>query len=118
MLEEPLSSRDTGSQLFTEAQGRDIADYFTNETNSCSFAKKGGSGTTLNTLASKKIFPRINFQYLARFSPPEYQCENHFFPSRPDLPKFYDKDIKINKMGCLYVVIMLKLTNKFNALHA
>ena len=31
--------------------------------------------------------------------------------------KFYDKGLKINKMGCLKVVFMLKLTNKINVLH-
>ena len=53
-----------------------------------------------NTVLRKK-FPRINVQYSVRFSPAEYEYESHFFTSRPDLPKFYDKGQKINKIGCL-----------------
>ena len=48
----------------------------------------------------KKNFPRINFQYSVSFSPAEYEYEGHFFPSRPDFPKFYDKSLKIIKIGC------------------
>ena len=48
-----------------------------------------------------KKFPRINFQDSVRFSSAEYEYESRFFPSRPDFPKFYDKDLNINKIGCL-----------------
>ena len=45
--------------------------------------------------------PRINFQYSVSFSPAEYRYESHFLPSRPVFQKFYDKDLKINRIGCL-----------------
>ena len=69
------------------------------------------------TLACKKKFPRINFQYPVSIHPGKYEYETHFFPSRPDFPKLYDKSLKIKKMGCLYVVFMLKLINKINVLY-
>ena len=53
-----------------------------------------------NTGLQKK-FPRMNFQYFVSFFPAEYDYESHFFPSRPDFPKFYDKGLKINKICCL-----------------
>ena len=53
-----------------------------------------------NTGLQKK-FPRINNQDSVRFSPAEYEYESHFSPSRPDSPKFYDKGLNINKIGCL-----------------
>ena len=65
----------------------------------------------------QKKFPGLNFQYSVSFFPTEYEYESHFFPSRPDFPEFYDKGLKINKIGCLQVVFMLKLTNKLNVLH-
>ena len=49
----------------------------------------------------QKKFPGINFQDSIRFSAAEYEYESRFFPSRPDFPKFYDKGLKINKIGCL-----------------
>ena len=59
-------------------------------------------------LACKKKFPRINVQYSARFSPDEYKYESHFFPSRPDVRKRYDKVLKIKKKlftGCVYAEV-------------
>ena len=53
-----------------------------------------------NTGLQKKI-PGMSFQDSVRFSPAEYEYESRFFPLRPDFPKFYDKDININKVGCL-----------------
>ena len=67
------------------------------------------------TLAYKKS-PRIKFQYSVSYSPAEYESTNHFFPSRPDFQKNYDECLKINKIACLWVVFMLKLTKKFNVL--
>ena len=40
-------------------------------------------------------------QYSVSLFPAEYEYESNFFPSRPDFPKFYDKRLKINKIGCL-----------------
>ena len=54
-----------------------------------------------NYAGLQKNIPKINFQYLVSFPPAEYEYENHFFPSLPDFPKFYDKGLKINKIGCL-----------------
>ena len=49
----------------------------------------------------QKKFPRINFQYLVSLNPAEYEYESHFFASRQDFPKFYDKGLKTNKIGFL-----------------
>ena len=59
----------------------------------------------LITLTFKKIL-RKNFLYSVRF-----------FPSCSHFPKFYNKCPKINIIDCLYVMFMLKLTNKFIVLH-
>ena len=48
----------------------------------------------------QKKFPKINFRYSISFSPAEYESESNFFLSRPDLTKFYDKGLKINKIRC------------------
>ena len=64
----------------------------------------------------QKKIPRKNFLDSVRFFPAEYEYKSRFFPSRPDFPKFYDKGLNINKIGCLQVVFMLKLTNKINVL--
>ena len=48
-----------------------------------------------------KKFPRMNFQYSVSFSPAEYKYERHFFPILSKFLKFYDKCLKINKIGCL-----------------
>ena len=71
----------------------------------------------LNNTDLPKNFPRINFQHSVSFSPAEYEYERHFFPLRPDFQKFYNKGLKINKIRCLWLVFMLKLTNNFNVLH-
>ena len=68
------------------------------------------------TLAYKKI-TKNKFQYSVSFPPAEYEHESHSCPSRPVFPEFYDKDLKINNIGCLQVVFMLKLINKFNFQH-
>ena len=52
------------------------------------------------TLACKKS-QEIFFQYAVSFSPAEYEYETNFFPSRSDVPKFYGKSLKINKIGWL-----------------
>ena len=39
------------------------------------------------TLACKKKFPRINFQYSVSFSHAEYKYENHIFTSRLDFTR-------------------------------
>ena len=52
-----------------------------------------------NTGLQKKISRKF-FQYSVSFSLAEYEYESHFFISRPDFPKFYDKILKINKIGC------------------
>ena len=65
----------------------------------------------------QKKFPRISFQYSVSFFPAEYEYESHFFPSRPESPKFYDKGLKISKIGCSKVVFLLKLTKKIYVLH-
>ena len=70
-----------------------------------------------NNTGLQKKFPRTNFQDSVMFSPAEYEYESRLFPSRPDFPKFYDKGLNINKIGCLQVVFLLKLTNKINVLH-
>ena len=49
----------------------------------------------------QKKFQRMNFRYSVSFSPAEYEYESRFFPSRSDFPKFYDKVLKISKIGCL-----------------
>ena len=49
---------------------------------------------------TKKI-PRIKFRYSVRFSPADYEYESHFFPSRQDFPKFYDKGLEVSKICCL-----------------
>ena len=53
-----------------------------------------------NNNGLQKNYRKINFQYSVIFPPAEYEYENHFFPSRPDFPKFYDKCLKNNKIGC------------------
>ena len=40
------------------------------------------------TLACKKKFPKINFQFSVRLFPAEHEYESQFFPSCPDIPKF------------------------------
>ena len=50
------------------------------------------------------------------FSPAEYEYESHYFPSRLDFPKKYDKYLKINKIDCFQIVFKLKLTIKLNTL--
>ena len=45
-------------------------------------------------------FPIITFQYSFSFSPAEYESESYFFPSRLDFTENYDKDLKMNKIGC------------------
>ena len=70
------------------------------------------------TLACKINFSRQYFQYSVILSPAQHEYENRFFPSSTDFPKLYDKGLKINKSGWLYVAFMLKLTNKFIILHA
>ena len=60
----------------------------------------------------QKIFPRINFHYSVSFSPDEYEYESHLFLSRLEFQKFYDKGLKINKIGCLYVGCFLAETNQ------
>ena len=55
----------------------------------------------MNNNGLQKKFPRINFHCSVRFSPAEYEYESRFFSSRPDFSKFYDKGLKINKIGCL-----------------
>ena len=72
---------------------------------------------TYNYTGLQKKISMINFQYSVSFSPAEYEYTSHFFASRPDFPKFYNKGLKINKIGCLEVVFMLKLNNKFDVLH-
>ena len=52
-----------------------------------------------NNTGLQKNSLRINFQYSVGFSPSEYECESLFFPSRPEFPKFYNKGVKINKIG-------------------
>ena len=54
----------------------------------------------LITLACKKKIQRIRLQYSVSFSPAEHEYESHFFPSRQDFPKIYDKGLNINKIGC------------------
>ena len=59
----------------------------------------------INTGLQKK-FPRINFQYSVNFSLVEYEYESHFFTSRLDFPKIYDKALKTTKhavLDCVYV---------------
>ena len=56
--------------------------------------------STDNTGLQKKKFPRIIFQFSVSFSPAEYEYENHFFQSRLDFSKKYDKGLKINKRDC------------------
>ena len=46
---------------------------------------------TIDNTGLQKKLPGTNFQYSVSFSPAEYENESHFFPSRPDFPKFYDK---------------------------
>ena len=55
---------------------------------------------TFKNTGLQKI-PRINSQYSVSFSPAEYGYESHFFPSRPVFQKIYNKDLKINIIGCL-----------------
>ena len=68
------------------------------------------------TELQKKI-PTINIQHSVSFSPAEYDFGSHFFPSRHYFRIYYDKGQKINIIGCIYVMSMLKLTNNFNVLH-
>ena len=68
----------------------------------------------ISTQACKKKFPRINFQHSVSFSSAEYKYESHFFPSRPDFPKFYDTGLKVNKTGYFvdfktFVIIFWKI---------
>ena len=79
---------------------------------------QGRCNQSLNNTGLQKIFPRINFQYSLRFSPAEYEYINHFFPARPDFPKNFVKGLKITLNGCFYLILMLKITIKFNAMHA
>ena len=58
----------------------------------------------------------INFQFSVSFYSADYEYERHFFSSRPDFPRFHDKGLKINKIICLQVVFMMKLTNRLNVL--
>ena len=60
-----------------------------------------GRPFTKNNTGLQKNFLRINSQDSVRFSPAEYEYESLFFPSRPDFPKFCDKGLNINKIGCL-----------------
>ena len=48
----------------------------------------------------QKNLPRINSQYSVSFPQAEYEYESHFFPSRLDFPKNYDKCLKVKKIGC------------------
>ena len=51
------------------------------------------------TLAYRKKIPRIKFQYSISFTPAKYEYESHLFPSRPDFSIFFNKGLKINKIG-------------------
>ena len=49
-----------------------------------------------------KLFqiPRRWAQHSGTFFHADYEYLNHFFPARPDLPKFYVKSLKITLNGC------------------
>ena len=47
------------------------------------------------------------FIILIAFFPAEYEYANHFFPARPDFPKFYVKVLKITLKSFFYLVLML-----------
>ena len=53
-----------------------------------------------------------------RLFPAEYEYLNNFFPARPNLKKFHVEGLKITLNACLYLVLMLKITNNFNVMHA
>ena len=55
---------------------------------------------------------------LAAFFSADYECLNRFFHARPDFPKFCVKSLKFTLNGCFYLVLMLKIANSFNAMHA
>ena len=58
--------------------------------------------TGLHWPAFLKLFqiPRRRAHHADSFFPADYEYINHFFPARPDLPKFYVKSIKITQKGC------------------
>ena len=57
---------------------------------------------SLDNTSLQKEFPRSNFPYSVSFSSAEKDYESHFFASHTDVPKFYDKGVKINKISCAY----------------
>ena len=63
-----------------------------------------------NNTGLQKKFPRMNLQDSVRFSHAEYEYVNHFFPARPDFPKFYVKVLKTTLNCCFYLVLMLEIT--------
>ena len=79
-------------------------------------ASVSGSKPLPITLACKEKFPRKNFQHSVMFSPAEYEYECHFSITSRFSEMFKQRRIN-KKKGCLQVVSMLKVTNKFNVLH-
>ena len=61
---------------------------------------KNNFDTFSDNTGLQKNFPIIKFLYSVSFFPAEYKNKSHFFPSRLDFPKNYDKGLKINKIGC------------------
>ena len=51
------------------------------------------------------------------FFPDEYECVNHFFPARPDFPKFYVKDLKITQKYLFLYSFNAEDNKNFNAMH-
>ena len=61
--------------------------------------------------------PKKELINLIAFFPDEYDYLNHFFQTRRDLLKFDFKGLKIILDDSFQLVLMLKITNKFNATH-
>ena len=78
--------------------------------------------STINKLhwpAFLKLFqiPRTKVHHSDRFFLAVYEYEKHFFLARPHFPKFLVKGLKITLNSCFKLVLMLKITKIFNAMH-
>ena len=78
------------------------------------------SNDKLHWPAFFKLFriPRRRAHHSDSFFPADYEYLNHFFPARRDLSKFYVNSLKITLYSYFQLVVMLKIANNFNAMHA
>ena len=65
-----------------------------------------------------KLIPRSKVHHSDNFFPTDYEYVNYFFQARPYVPKFYVKGLKIGLSICFEIVLILKITKNFNAMHA